>query len=95
MSSLQTGFGGNGWGADGYQPPQYLDDYDDPVIRSTRSSRKGMHAPDLRSEEVRPACDVGNRDTDMSWVADERDHLEGFYTVCGNPECQQFFGGEE
>jgi len=94
MSSLQSSLGGDGWGADGFQWPEWLDGYDDPVVRSFRSSRKRMHAPDLSSEDARPACRVGNRD-DVKWTVDEMEHIEDFWSQCTRDECADWFGGEE
>lgn len=59
-SSLQADLG-DGWGDNGFQWPEWLDDFDEPVVRTTAKSWKKMHAPDLTAAEPQAACDIGNR----------------------------------
>ncbi len=94
MSTLQSDLGG-GWGDDGFEWPDWMNRYDEPVVRATTKSEKKMHAPDLTADGPRPACVIGQRDSD-SFVGADRAHLKGFYTECDRDECQQFFadGGE-
>lgn len=94
MSSLQTGIG-SGWGDDGFEWPEWLDGYSDPVVRTGAKSRKKMHAPDLRADEKQPACVIGRRDTEQLFVVTEKANLEGFYSECGRPECREWFEGDE
>lgn len=90
-SSLQAGLG-NGWGEDGFQWPDWLDGFDEPVVRTTTKSRKKMHAPDLTSDDPRASCEIGTREH-QTFIVAEREHIEDFYTTCGRPECQQWFDG--
>lgn len=90
--SIQSDLGG-GWSDDGYSWPEWMDRYDEPVVRATTRGEKKMHAPDLGADGPRPACVIGSRDSD-SFVGAERANIEGFYTVCRRPECQEFFHGE-
>lgn len=92
--SIQSDLGGS-WSNDGFQWPDWMDRYDDAVVRATTRGEKRMHAPDLAADDPRPACVIGSRDSD-SFVGAEREHLAGFYTECQRPECQEFFsdGGE-
>lgn len=87
--TLQTGLA-DCWSETGFEWPDWLAGYDDPVIRCSTTSRKKMHAPDLRAASPRPACSTGQRDTEMLFVVAERANIEPIYADCGCPECQQW-----
>lgn len=93
MSTLQSDLG-DGWDDDGFRWPDWMDSFDEPVVRATTKGRKKMHAPDLAVDAPRPACVVGSRDSD-SFVGAERAHLDGFYTECERDECAEFFGEDD
>ncbi len=82
----------HGWSNDGYQWPEWMDRYDEPVVRATTNGRKKMHAPDLGADEPRPACEIGGRENN-SFVGAERENIEGIYVECRRPECQEHFNG--
>ncbi len=74
--------------------PAWTLEFDQPVARSTASSRNRFHAPaiDVDGNHIRPRCELRNRDDeDGDFVANERESLKGFYTECGNPGCQEWF----
>lgn len=71
-------------------PPDWLQGYEDPVIRTQgRGNNSTMHRPDPSADEPTPACSQANAENDF--VVSERSHLEGFYQNCQNPQC---YGGD-
>jgi len=74
--------------------PAWTLEFDRPVARSTASSRNRFHAPaiDVEGNHIRPRCELRNRDDeDGDFIANERGTLKGFYSECGNPDCQEWF----